>query len=129
MWKLYAGAGVIIGAIIILYGSVRYDAGYDAAIAESAKIQRDALLQQAKDLRASYEQSIADLRADTNDSKQRQADNNETVKETVEVIKYVDREIKVPATCDDLVNNVISVRQQATGIINRARSKTSADSQ
>lgn len=46
---------------------------------------------------------------------------------TQEVIRYVDREIVVPAECTDLANNVISVLQQATGIVtgatnNRARS-------
>lgn len=46
---------------------------------------------------------------------------------TREVIRYVDREIVVPAECTDLANNVISVLQQATGIVtgatnNRTRS-------
>lgn len=36
---------------------------------------------------------------------------------TKEVIEYVDREIEVPIGCDALVNDVIRVLQQATGIV------------
>lgn len=43
----------------------------------------------------------------------------EVITKTNEVIKYVDREIKVPVGCDDLANSVISVFKQATDIIPR----------
>jgi len=51
---------------------------------------------------------------------QRLAANQQTEVITQEIIRYVDRTIKVPAECTDLANDVVSLLQQTTAVINSA---------
>lgn len=60
---------------------------------------------------------------------QRLAANQQTEVITQEIIRYVDREIIVPAECDLLASNVVSLLQQTTAVISSAHRSTDTHNQ
>lgn len=115
--------GAAVGVIALLmalneYGDYKYDKGYDAAaVAINA--------QTAIEINEHNQQALNDVVADNADTAERVRIEYVTETEIKEVIKYVDREIIVPADCEPLAAHVVSVLSQATSAV--SRSTKSAD--
>jgi len=116
---ILAAAGALVALLIALhqYGSARYDAGYDAAIAEVNA-------QTAVKLSESNQEALSDIVDDNADTAERVRVEYITQTQIKEVIKYVDKEIIVPADCEPLASHVVSVLTQATSAVSRSAKST-----
>jgi len=120
--KLLGGATAVLTAIILGYQV--YDHIYEQGrLAERIEMQIK-MNEQFEAQRKEYEKLIKERMTQlSSDFEEQLAVEREKVKieyRTREVIKYVDREIQVPAECDALAANIISVLQQATELASTA---------
>jgi hypothetical protein len=104
-----------------------YNIGKSVAEGEAAQQRADALEQQRERLHKRYAENVATLQSDHTAALARARANTTTETEIREVIKYVDREIKVPGECTQLASDVVRVQHEASRIIREAA--RSADTQ
>lgn len=117
--KLIGYAGAALAAAVTLYQlhDHVYDSGYNAAVTD-IKTEQNKLLEEQRSVYEKKIQAALDtITADNAAELERIKANQKTEYVTQEVIKYVDREIKVPVGCESLANDVVSVLSKATGII------------
>lgn len=117
--------GAIVGFISLLlalneYGDYKYQKGYDSAIVEINA-------QTAVAVNEHNQEALNDVVADNADTTERVRIEYVTNTEIKEVIKYVDREIMVPADCEQLASHVVSVLDQATSAVSRSAKSADTD--
>ena len=95
------------------YGDYKHQKGYDAAIVD---INSQASVELVKE----NQKAIDDIAEDNADAVERVRVEYITQEKIKEVVKYVDREIQVPAECNDTVRGIVRMRAEATSIINSA---------
>ena len=110
----------IIGLLLALneYGDYKHEQGYQLAVVEINA-------QTAAKLSESNQEALNDIVDDNADTTERVRVEYITQTQIKEVIKYVDKEIIVPADCEPLAAHVVSVLEQATSAV--SRSAKSAD--
>lgn len=110
--KYITGGLALIAGLYGLYNH-GYAEGRRAAIAEIQSAQTEQL---TKDT----DKALADIVADNDAAAERVRVEYVTNTEIKEVVRYVEKEIAVPAGCDELAANIVRVRSKATSIINAA---------
>lgn len=102
------------------YGDYKHQKGYDAAIV-------DINSQTSVELSKESQKALDDIAQDNSDSVERVRIEYTTNTEIKEVIKYVDKEIIVPADCEPLAAHVVSVLNQATSAVSRSAKSADTD--
>ena len=129
MWQLITGnkgiVGAIAGVIGLLvalneYGDYKHEQGYQLAVSEINA-------QSAVKLNEANQAALNDIVADNTDTADRVRVEYITQTKIKEVIKYVDKEIIVPADCEPLASHVVSVLSQSTGVVNSATKSADTD--
>lgn len=129
MWQFITGNKGIIGAIagvlgLLLalneYGDYKQEQGYQLAVSEINA-------QTAVKLSESNQEALNDITQDNADTTERVRVEYVTETKIKEVIKYVDREIIVPADCEPLAAHVVSVLSQATSAVSRSAKSADTD--
>lgn len=106
---LKIGGLLLLLVVLAWYRNSVFNDGIEHCKNEARKA---AVIQHKEYERKLKEQSAIDLKKALETAKAQQ----KVIIQTQEVIRYVDREIKVPSGCDDLANDVISVLKQASDI-------------
>jgi hypothetical protein len=109
----------IIGLLLALneYGDHKHSQGYDAAV---TAINAQTVVK----LSESNQEALHDIADDNTDTAERVRIEYVTQTQIKEVIKYVDKEIIVPADCEPLASHVVSVLTQATSAVSRSAKST-----
>jgi hypothetical protein len=114
-----ATAGAVVSLFVCLYqyGAYRYEQGYKAATVDAGAAL-------AKQLAEHNQKALEDIAEDNKDTAERVRVEYVTQTEIKEVLRYVNKEIIVPADCEPLAASVVSVLSQTTSTINNAAKST-----
>jgi hypothetical protein len=115
-----AGAVVSLAVGLHQYGGYRYEQGYKAATVDAGAAL-------AKQLAEHNQKALEDIAADNKDTAERVRVEYVTQTEIKEVVKYVNKEIIVPADCEPLATSVVGVLSQTTSAINNAAKSSDTD--
>lgn len=120
--KILSYAAGAIAAAVSLYQlhDYIYRQGYNAATTEIQSRHNELIENQRKEYERKTQQAIDTLSADHAAEVERLRNEVKTEVITKEVIKYVTDTIEVPANCEPLAVNVVSVLNQATSIVSSA---------
>lgn len=121
----YAAGAITAAVSIYQLHDYIYKQGYNAAATEIQSKHNELIENQRKEYERKTQQAIDTLSADHAAEVERLRNEVKTEVITKEVIKYVTDTIEVPADCEPLAVNVVSVLNQATSIVSDATNGSS----
>lgn len=118
--KLLLGASGLLVIGLGISFSWFYNKGYSTAKEEAAKTHNALVVARLNEINKVWVEREANLIKELAKVSEVNKELSLLKQETVEVIRYVDRTIKVPSECRDLSNDIVRVLEQAGGLTARA---------